>query len=162
MVVGSSLEQTRQYAHASFILVLGSFEDDLPRKIEHTQAINMRLVCGWGVDSVDARFDQTASESRQGIAGVDRDSSILWTYPFPFSLRVEDLESSHGLSEEQCHGSKIGMTGAVQASDFLVLLFAACSIVHVAKVILSFDVILVVTDELVFIGKLEQNCEETE
>lgn len=53
------------------------------------------------------------------------------------------------------------MAGAVKLADLLVLFWAARGIVHIAQVVFALDVVLVVTDELVLVRELEENCEET-
>lgn len=49
--------------------------------------------------TMDTRLDKTTSQSSQGIAGINRDGSILRTDPFPLALGVEDLQCSNWLAE---------------------------------------------------------------
>lgn len=108
---------------------------------------------------MDTRLDQSTRKSSQSIACVDRDSSILRSNPLPIPLGVKNLQGGHWLPEEQCDCSQIRVTGTIQASNFLVFLGAASCIVHVAQMVFSTDIILVIANQLFFIIKLEENGE---
>lgn len=54
------------------------------------------------------------------------------------------------------------MAGTVQLADEFVFLGTPGCIVHVAQVVFAFDVVLVVAHQLVLVGKLEKDGEETE
>lgn len=82
--------------------------------------------------TVDTRFDQTARESCQGITGIYGNSSILRPHPLPITLGVKNLQSCYRLAEKEGDCAEIGMSGAIQTSDFIVLLSTACCVVHIA------------------------------
>ena len=52
------------------------------------------------------------------------------------------------------------MAGRVQASDLFVDLSAAGCVVHVAEMVLAFDVVEMVADELILVGEFEEDGEE--
>jgi hypothetical protein len=112
--------------------------------------------------TVNAGFDQATRERSQGIAGVDRDGPVLGSHPLPLSFGVENLKGSYRLSEKQSHSSQVSVAGTIQLADLLVLLGAASCVVHVAQVVLTLDVVLVVFDQLILIRKLKENGEEAE
>lgn len=111
---------------------------------------------------MDTRLDQPAREGRQRITGVDRNRAILGLHPFPVPLGIEDLESRYRLAEEEGYGAQVCVPGAVELADLLVLFGAAGGIMHVPQVVFALDIVLVVADELVFVGKLQQDGEEAE
>jgi hypothetical protein len=54
------------------------------------------------------------------------------------------------------------MAGAIQVADKFILFGAARGIVHIPQVVFPLDVVLVVADELVFVGEFEEDGEEAE
>lgn len=112
--------------------------------------------------TMDTRLDETTRQSSQGITGVNRDGPVLRTHPLPLALGVEDLQRGNRLAEEKSEGSQVCMAGAIQIAYVFVDFLAARCVVHVAKVVFAFDIVLMVTDELVFVWELEENGEETE
>lgn len=54
------------------------------------------------------------------------------------------------------------MPGTIQVAHVFVYFLAACCVMHVAKVVFTFDVVLMVTGELVLVWEFEENGEETE
>lgn len=121
----------------------------------------MSLIRRRSVHAIDARFDQSTRQSRQGIAGLDPDGPILRTHLLPLILRIEDLQSSHGLSETQCNSPQARVPWAGQVADLLVLFATARSIVHVTQMVLAPNVVLVIANQLVFIREFEEDGEET-
>lgn len=85
---------------------------------------------------------------------------ITTYHPLPVPLAVEDLQPTHGLAEEQGDGAQVRMAGDVQLADLLVLVAGARGVVHVPQVVLAADVVLVVADQLVLVGELEEDGEE--
>ena len=122
----------------------------------------MSLIRRRRMHTMNARLDKPTRQRRQGITGVDRDGSILRTHPLPLALRVKNLQSCNGLAEEQSDCSQIGMAGTVQIADSLVLLCTAGCVVHVAEMVFTFDIVLVIADELVFVWEVEEDGEKTE
>lgn len=106
-----------------------------------------------------AGFDESTSECRQCITSVDGDGPILGPHPLPLSFRVQNLKCGHRLSEKQGHSAQVCMPGTVKITDFLVLFRSSSCVVHVPKVIFTADVILMIADELILVGKLKENCE---
>ena len=115
----------------------------------------MSLIRRRRMHTMNARLDKPTRQRRQGITGVDRDGSILRAHPLPLALRVKNLQSCNGLAEEQSDCSQIGMAGTVQIADSLVLLCTAGCVVHVAEMVFTFDIVLVIADELVFVWEVE-------
>lgn len=70
-----------------------------PRKVQHPQTVNVRLVRRRRVHAVYARLDQPARQRRQGVARVDRDRPVLRLHPPPPTRRVLDLQRGDRLSE---------------------------------------------------------------
>lgn len=122
----------------------------------------MCLVGRRRVDAVDARLDVAARERREGVARVDRDGAVLRLDPFPAALGVENLQGRDGLPEQQRQRAQVRVPGNVELGQALVLLGAARRVVHVAQVVLALDVVLVVPDQLVLVGELEQDGEQAQ
>ena len=122
----------------------------------------MSLIRRRRMHAMDTRLDKPTRQRRQGIAGVDRDGSILRTHPLPLALRVKNLQGCNGLAEKQSDCSQIGMAGAVQIADSSVLVCTAGCVVHVAEVVFAFGVVLMIADELAFVWEVEEDGEETE
>lgn len=137
-------------------------ERSSPSKVQNSQPIDMSLVRGRSMHTVDARLDQSSSQSRERITGVDGDGAVLGLDPLPVALRVEDLQSGNRLAEQKRDGAQVGVAGRVELSNLRVVLGAPGSVVHVAKVVLSLDVVVMFADELVLVGELEENSEEAE
>lgn len=112
--------------------------------------------------TMDTRLDETTRQSSQGITGIDRDSTILRTNPFPLAFGVENLQCGNWLAEEKRDGSQVCMTRAIQIAYVFVDFLATRGVVHVTEVVFAFDVVLMVMGELVFVWELEENGEETE
>ena len=51
----------------------------------------MSLIVRWGVDAMDRRLEEVASQSLQRVADVDRDGLVLRLDPLPLLLGVQDL-----------------------------------------------------------------------
>lgn len=109
--------------------------------------------------AVNARLNQATREVRQRITGVDCDGPILRTYPLPLPFGVDYLQRSNGLSEKQCHRTQVSVAGRIEVADLLVLFGVARFVVHVPQMILAFDVVLVVADQLIFIWKFQEDDE---
>lgn len=130
-------------------LVIGS------RKVQNTQAVDVRLVSWRRVYSVYTTLDQAARQCRQRVTSVDRDCAVLRFHPLPLALRVQDLQRCYRLAEQQRYGTEVRVAGPVQVAYLLVLFGAARCIVHVPKVVFPLHVIQVVPDQLVLVGELQ-------
>lgn len=122
----------------------------------------MSLIRRRRMHTMDTRLDKPTRQRRQGVTSIDRDGSILRTHPLPLALRVKNLQSCNGLAEKQSDCSQVGVAGTVQIADSSVLLCTAGCVVHVAEMVLTFDVVLMVADELVFVWEVKEDGEETE
>lgn len=122
----------------------------LPCKIQDTESVNVRLVRGRSMHAMHARLDVPARQRRQRVARVDGDGRVLRLDPLPLAFRVENLQRTHRLSEQQRYAAQVRMAGAVQLAHFLVVLGAARCVVHVPQVVLALVVVEMVTYELVF------------
>ena len=122
----------------------------------------MGLIVRRGVYAVDRRLEEVARQSLQSVADVDRDGLVLRLDPLPLSLRVQNLQSSDGLAEEKRDASQVGVAWRVELTDLLVDFWGAGCVVHVAEVVFACDVVLVVSDELVFVRQFEDDGEEAE
>jgi hypothetical protein len=120
----------------------------------------MRLIVRWRVHTMNRRLEEITSQSLQSVADVDRDGLVLRLDPLPLLLRIQDLQSGDGLAEEKCDAAQVGMARRVQLAYLLVDFRRAGCVVHVAEVVFAFDVVLVVPDELVFVGQLQDDGEE--
>ena len=103
-----------------------------------------------------------ASQSLQRVADVDRDGLVLRLDPLPLLLRVQDLQSSDRLAEEKRDAAQVSVAWRVELADLLMNLRRARRIVHVAKMVFTLDVVLVLFDELIFVGEFEYDGEEAE
>ena len=133
---------------------------NIPSEEKHAKTVNVSLVVRRCVDAVDGRLEEVSSQSLQRIADVDSDGLVLRLDPLPLLLRVQDLQSGNGLAEEKCDASKISVTWRVKLADLRVELRRASSVVHVSEMIFSLDVVLVVFDQLIFIGEFEDDGKE--
>ena len=70
---------------------------------------------------MDTRLDKATRQSRQGITGVDRDGPILRTHPLPLAFGIEYLQCGYWLAEKKSDCSQVGVTGAIQITNLLVL-----------------------------------------
>jgi hypothetical protein len=122
----------------------------------------MSLVVRWRVNAVDRRLEEVARQSLQRVADVYRDGFVLRLDPLPLLLRVQDLQSSDWLTEQERDAAQVGVAWRVELADLLVDFRGAGGVVHVAEVVFAFDVVLVVLDELVFVGQFEDDGEEAE
>ena len=122
----------------------------------------MSLIVRRGVDTMNRRLEEVASQSLQRVADVDRDGLVLRLDPLPLLLRIQNLQSSNGLAEEMRDTAQVGVTRRVELANLLVNLRRARRIVHVAKMIFTLDVVFVLFDELVFVGEFEDDGEEAE
>lgn len=136
--------------------------NDSPGKVQHTQSVNVCLVRWRRMHPMNTRLDKPTRQSRQSITSINSDSPILRLDPFPLVLRVEDLQGGNRLTEQEGQRAKVCVSGDVQGAKLLVLLLASGGVVHVAEVVFALDVVLVGADELVFVGKFEEDCEEAE
>jgi hypothetical protein len=66
------------------------------------------------------------------------------------------------LAEEKRDAAQVGVAWRVELADLFVDLRGAGGVVHVAEVVFAFDVVLVVFDELVFVGEFEDDGEEAQ
>ena len=122
----------------------------------------MSLIVRWGVDAMNRRLEEVASQSLQRVADVDRDGLVLRLDPLPLLLRIQNLQSSNGLAEEKRDTAQVGVTRRVELANLLVNLRRARCVVHVAKMVFTLDVVLVLFDELIFVGEFEYDGEEAE
>jgi len=106
---------------------------------------------------VNRRLEEVASQSLQRIADVDCDGLVLRLDPLPLLLRVQDLQGGNRLAEQKCDTSKIGMAWRVKLANLCVEFRRTSSVVHVSEMILSLDVVLVVFDQLVFVGEFKDD-----
>lgn len=137
-------------------------DPDIPREEKHPKTINMSLIVRRRVNAMNRRLEEVARQSLQRVADVDRDGLVLRLDPLPLLLRVQDLQSSDGLAEEKRDAAQVGVAWRVELADLLVDFWGAGGVVHVAEVVFAFDVVLVVFDELVFVGQFEDDGEEAE
>ena len=70
----------------------------------------MSLIVRRGVDTMNRRLEEVASQSLQRVADVDRDGLVLRLDPLPLLLRVQDLQSGNRLAEEKFDASEISVT----------------------------------------------------
>jgi hypothetical protein len=122
----------------------------------------MGLIIRRGVDAMNRRLEEVASQSLQRVADVDRDGLVLRLDPLPLLLRVQNLQSSNWLAEEKRDTAQVSVAWRVEFADLLVNLRGARRIVHVAKMVFTLDVVLMLFDELVFVGEFENDGEEAE
>ena len=122
----------------------------------------MSLIVRRGVDTMNRRLEEVASQSLQRVADVDRDGLVLRLDPLPLLLGVQDLQSSDRLAEEKRDAAQISVAWRVELADLLMNLRRARRIVHVAKMVFTLDVVLVLFDELIFVGEFEYDGEEAE
>ena len=62
----------------------------------------MSLIVRRGVDTMNRRLEEVASQSLQRVADVDRDGLVLRLDPLPLVVDwVPDLERGDGLTEEE-------------------------------------------------------------
>jgi hypothetical protein len=111
---------------------------------------------------MNRRLEEVASQSLQSVANIDRDSLVLRLDPLPLLLRVQNLQSSDGLAEEKRNATQVSVAWRVQLADLLVDFWRARRIVHVAEVVFAFDVVLMLFDELIFVGQFENDGEEAQ
>lgn len=112
--------------------------------------------------AVHTRLEIVTSERLKGVANVDSDGLVLRLDPLPPLLRVQDLQSSNWLPEEQCDTAEVSVSWRVQLADFTIQLRRAGGVVHVAEMILALDIVLVLLDELVFVFEFEDDGKETQ
>ena len=122
----------------------------------------MSLIVRRGVDTMNRRLEEVASQSLQRVADVDRDGLVLRLDPLPLLLRIQNLQSSNGLAEEKRDTAQVGVTRRVELANLLVNLRRARCVVHVAKMVFTLDVVLVLFDELIFVGQFENDGEQAE
>jgi hypothetical protein len=122
----------------------------------------MGLIIRRGVDAMNRRLEEVASQSLQRVADVDCDSLVLRLDPLPLLLRIQNLQSSNRLAEEKRDTAQVSVTRRVELANLLVNLRRARRIVHVAKMVFTLDVVFVLFDELVFVGEFEDDGEEAE
>ena len=122
----------------------------------------MSLIVRRGVDTMNRRLEEVASQSLQRVADVDRDGLVLRLDPLPLLLGVQDLQSSDRLAEEKRDAAQISVAWRVELADLLMNLRRARRIMHVAKMVFTLDVVLVLFDELIFVGEFEYDGEEAE
>jgi hypothetical protein len=113
----------------------------------------MSLIIRRGMDAMNRGLKEVASQSLQSVANVDRDSLVLRLDPLPLLLRIQNLQSSNWLAEEKRDTAQVSVAWRVELADLLVNLRRARRIVHVAKMVFTLDVVLMLFDELVFVGE---------
>ena len=111
---------------------------------------------------MNRRLEEVASQSLQRVADVDRDGLVLRLDPLPLLFRVQNLQSSNWLAEEKRDTAQVSVAWRVELANLLVNFRGARSVVHVAKMVFTLDVVLVLFDELVFVGEFEYDGEEAE
>lgn len=111
---------------------------------------------------MNTRLDKSTRQSRQSITSINSDGPILGLDPFPLTLRVEDLQCCHRLTEQECQGAQVCVSGDVQGAKLLVFFLATGGVVHITEVVFSLDIVLVGANELVFVREFEEDCEEAE
>lgn len=134
----------------------------LPSKVEDAEAVHVSLIVRWGVYAVHTRLEVVTSQSLESVADVDGNSLVLRLNPLPLVLRVQNLQSSDGLSEKKRDTAEISVARRVKLADLAVQLWRASLVMHVAEVIFALHIVLVVFDELVFVFELKDDGEETE
>jgi hypothetical protein len=122
----------------------------------------VRLVIRRSVDAVNARLQVSTSHSRKCITNIDRDGLILRLHPLPLTLRVLDLQRRDRLSVQKGYRPKVCMARRVKISNSMILFDTPGGVMHVPHMILALDVILMLTDELVFVWELQDDGEELE
>lgn len=133
---------------------------NIPCEEKHTKTINVSLVIWRSMNTMYRRLEEVARQSLQGVADVDRDGLVLRLDPLPLLLRVQNLQSSNRLAEEKRDAAQVSVAWRVELANLLVNLRGARCVVHVAKMVFAFDVVLVLFDELVFVGEFEDDGEE--
>jgi hypothetical protein len=88
----------------------GVCNGNIPSEEKYAQTVNVSLVIRRRVNAVDGRLEEVASEGLERIANIDCDGLVLWLYPLPLLLRIQDLQSSNRLAEEKCDTSEISVT----------------------------------------------------
>lgn len=73
---------------------------DVPSEVQNSQTIEMSLIVWRSMHTVNTRLYEPTCKRSKSVTGINRNSAILRTNPFPLTLRVEDLKRSNGLSEE--------------------------------------------------------------
>jgi hypothetical protein len=122
----------------------------------------MRLIVRRRVNTMNRRLEEVTSQSLQRVADVDRDGLVLRLDPLPLLLRVQNLQSSDGLAEEERDAAQVSVAWRIELADLLVDFRGAGCVVHVAEMVFAFNVVLVVSDELIFVGDFEDDGEEAE
>jgi hypothetical protein len=126
---------------------------NIPCEEKHPKTIDVSLIIRWRVNAVNRRLEEVARQSLQSVADVDRDGLVLRLDPLPLLLRVQNLQSSDGLAEEKRDAAQVGVAWRVELADLFVDLRGAGGVVHVAEVVFAFGVVLMLFDELVFVGE---------
>ena len=111
---------------------------------------------------MNRRLEIPARHGGESIADINRDRFILRPHPLPLIPRVQNLKSRDRLPEQERHTPQIRMAGGVQLADLSILLGTAGGVVHIAQVVFTLDVVLVASDELVFVRQFEHDGEEGE
>lgn len=132
----------------------------LPGKVQNSETIDVGLVCGRRMHSVDATLDVSSSQRSQSVTSVDGNSGVLRLDPSPLSLGTENLQSSDRLTEEQSDAAEIGVAGTVEFADFLILFVGTSGVVHVPEMVFAAVVVAVIDDQLVLVWKLKEDGKE--
>ena len=133
----------------------------VPCEEKHTKTVDVGLIVWRRVYAMDRGLEEVTRQSLQSVADVDRDGLVLRLDPFPLLLRVQDLQSSDRLAEEKRDAAQVCVTGRVELADLLVQIGRAGCVVHVAEVVFAFDIVLMVSDELVLVGQFENDGKES-
>ncbi|KIH86865.1 hypothetical protein SPBR_08101 [Sporothrix brasiliensis 5110] len=131
------------------------------QKVEHAEAVNVRLVGRRGDDAVDAALQEAVGQKLQRVGHVDRDAAVERLDPAPAAVGAAHLQGGDGLAEQEREAPKVGVALDPDVVELGVVGGAAVVVLHVAQVAVGQLVVAVVGGQGV-LGQLEDQGKEHE